>query len=197
MKNYYAILNLYFGASSADIKKAYYQLARKYHPDKNNGNIYFEEKFKEINEAYAVLSDENKRSIYQAEYTDFLNPKTEITFQPFHPTNFRPEPMQPRGPASDYSVNFVGLRVGIFLAILAACIFLFVRSIQLHKEKILSDKEFFDYTDSINKIRPSSENLFYQSLNAEAAETHDSTMLKSNLDSLKHVFDSIMNEYYK
>ena len=64
MKNYYSVLGLPNGASDDDIKKAYRKLAMKYHPDRNEGNKKAEDKFKEISEAYAVLSDKKKRQQY-------------------------------------------------------------------------------------------------------------------------------------
>lgn len=60
-KDYYHILGVSRGASHDDVKKAYRKLALQYHPDKPTGN---EEKFKEINEAYQVLSDQEKRAQY-------------------------------------------------------------------------------------------------------------------------------------
>src|ERR1700761_3436162 len=63
-KDYYKILGVDKKASEEDIKKAYRKLAIKYHPDKNPGNKQAEEKFKEINEANAVLSDSEKRKKY-------------------------------------------------------------------------------------------------------------------------------------
>ncbi|NPA27874.1 MAG: molecular chaperone DnaJ [Epsilonproteobacteria bacterium] len=62
--SYYEILEVSTNASIAEIKKAYRKLALKYHPDKNPGDKEAEEKFKLINEAYAVLSDEEKRRVY-------------------------------------------------------------------------------------------------------------------------------------
>lgn len=63
-KDYYSVLGLDKSASSDQIRKAYRKLAVKYHPDKNPGNKAAEEKFKEANEAYQVLSDPEKRKKY-------------------------------------------------------------------------------------------------------------------------------------
>lgn len=63
-KDYYDILGLNKGASDDEIKKAFRKLALQYHPDRNPGNKEAEEKFKEINEAYQVLSDPQKRAQY-------------------------------------------------------------------------------------------------------------------------------------
>ena len=63
-RDYYEVLGVDRSASDADIKKAYRQLAKKYHPDMNPGNKEAEEKFKEVNEAYEVLSDAQKRARY-------------------------------------------------------------------------------------------------------------------------------------
>lgn len=63
-KDYYSILGLTKTATEEEIKKAFRKLAVKYHPDKNAGNKEAEEKFKEINEAYEVLSDPEKRKMY-------------------------------------------------------------------------------------------------------------------------------------
>ena len=66
MKNYYEVLGISKTASADEIKKAYRNLAFKYHPDRNSGDKAAEEKFKEINEAYDVLSDEKKRADYDS-----------------------------------------------------------------------------------------------------------------------------------
>ena len=63
-KDYYAALGLEKGASEDEIKKAFRKLAIKYHPDKNQGDKEAENKFKEINEAYQVLSDPDKKAKY-------------------------------------------------------------------------------------------------------------------------------------
>ncbi len=63
-RDYYEVLGVDKNASEADIKKAYRRVAKKYHPDTNPGDKEAEEKFKEAAEAYAVLSDEEKRRKY-------------------------------------------------------------------------------------------------------------------------------------
>lgn len=63
-KDYYKVLGVPKDAPAADIKKAYRKLARQYHPDANKGDAAAEEKFKEISEAYDVLSDDKRRKEY-------------------------------------------------------------------------------------------------------------------------------------
>ena len=63
-RDYYEVLNVERNASDAELKKAYRKLALQYHPDRNPGNAAAEEKFKEAAEAYDVLSDPQKRQLY-------------------------------------------------------------------------------------------------------------------------------------
>ena len=63
-KDYYELLGVKKGADSADIKKSYRRLARKFHPDVNPGDKKAEQKFKDLNEAYEVLGDKKKREQY-------------------------------------------------------------------------------------------------------------------------------------
>jgi DnaJ domain len=64
IKDYYYILGLTADVSKDEIKKAYRKLSVKFHPDKNDGDKFFEERFKDINEAYETLVDDIKRKIY-------------------------------------------------------------------------------------------------------------------------------------
>jgi curved DNA-binding protein len=63
-KDYYKILGVSRDADEKEIKQAFRRMARQYHPDMNKGDKAAEEKFKEVNEAYEVLSDPEKRRMY-------------------------------------------------------------------------------------------------------------------------------------
>lgn len=63
-RDYYEILGVGRGAAASEIKKAYRRLAKKYHPDTNDGSQTADEKFKEITEAYEILSDPEKKKLY-------------------------------------------------------------------------------------------------------------------------------------
>lgn len=74
MKDYYSILGVSRNATQEEIKEAYKRLAKKYHPDRNPGDKSAEEKFKEINEAYQVLGDPEKRKQYDRMYEAGFDP---------------------------------------------------------------------------------------------------------------------------
>src|SRR5829696_10535452 len=63
-RDYYEVLGVARDATEDQVKKAYRKLARQYHPDRNPGDKSAEAKFKEVQEAYDVLSDKNKRAQY-------------------------------------------------------------------------------------------------------------------------------------
>ena len=65
-KDFYEVLGVSRDSSAKDIKKAYYQLAKKYHPDTNKGDSNAQKKFQEVSEAYECLSDDSKRKQYDA-----------------------------------------------------------------------------------------------------------------------------------
>jgi DnaJ-class molecular chaperone len=83
-KDYYSILFVTKNASDEEIKKSYRRLALRYHPDKNNGDPDTEDRFKEINEAYSVLGNQDRRHQYDslghAEFNRLNSSKG-----PFHP----------------------------------------------------------------------------------------------------------------
>ncbi|MGE5473350.1 MAG: DnaJ C-terminal domain-containing protein [Ignavibacteriales bacterium] len=98
-KNYYDILGVDKNASSDEIKKTYRKLAKQYHPDANPGNKQAEEKFKDINEAYEVLGDEEKRKKY-----DMLG--NNMNFRNFDPSQYRGYRTENRSDSSPFSDFF-------------------------------------------------------------------------------------------
>jgi molecular chaperone DnaJ len=91
-QNYYELLGVPRKASAKDIRTAFRKLARKYHPDLNPGDKSAEEKFKQLQEAYDVLSDSKKRQMYDQ--------------HGFYSDNFNPEAAPPSGGGRDSDVNF-------------------------------------------------------------------------------------------
>ena len=65
-RDYYDILGIKRDASAETIKKAFRKLAKKYHPDSNAGNPQAEQMFKDVNEAYSILSDPEKKKLYRS-----------------------------------------------------------------------------------------------------------------------------------
>src|SRR5207245_6877111 len=92
-QDYYELLGVPRKASAKDIRNAFRKLARKYHPDLNPGDKSSEEKFKQLQEAYDVLSDAKKRQMYDQ--------------HGFYSDNFHPGAAPPRGGGDDdAAVNF-------------------------------------------------------------------------------------------
>jgi molecular chaperone DnaJ len=104
-KDYYAILGVPRNADEKEIKKAYRRLARKYHPDLNPGDKEAERKFKEINEAYEVLSDPEKRKRYDelgAAWATYGHRDTEAFWQDF----YRRYGQSARTSSSEFTTDF-------------------------------------------------------------------------------------------
>jgi curved DNA-binding protein CbpA len=81
MINYYKILGVHDFASAGEIKMAYRKLSKKFHPDVNDGDKFFEELFKEIQNAYGILSNKNKKEIYDKELKKTLSNSNNFNFE--------------------------------------------------------------------------------------------------------------------
>jgi len=80
MKNYYDILGLNTLATKEEIKKAYRKLSIKFHPDKNDGEPFFTEMFKQINDAHEILLDDAKKQKYDGRLQDYLSGQDKSKF---------------------------------------------------------------------------------------------------------------------
>jgi len=109
-KDYYATLGVKKNSSTEEIRKAFRKLARKYHPDVNPGDKAAEEKFKQISEAHDVLSDPQKRKIYDhvGFYSDNIDAATAEAYARGGVTGFGGFPGQGQGSAQGVPFNFGG-----------------------------------------------------------------------------------------
>lgn len=100
--NPYEVLNVKQTATSDEIRKAYRTLARKYHPDANPNNKAAEEKFKQINDAYTILSDEVKKADYDR------GARQQQSSEPVK-TGTKPRPKKPSNPNAkvDFAKEFM------------------------------------------------------------------------------------------
>ena len=131
---YYEILGVSTYASEADIKKAFKDLAKKYHPDKHPGQSFYEEHFKKINEAYQTLSNPQARQRYdlrinytqstpppRQQYNQSTNQQRTTSQQQAPYTNYK-KPQANRSPASQKKLNtyYVYIGIGAFVFIVAS-----------------------------------------------------------------------------
>ena len=131
LPDYYKILGLPFGASEQDVKAAHRRLSKKFHPDLNNGEKIFEEKFKEVQGAYDVLSNRLRRSVYLRQFAEQSNGHSYRTTYTYN----RPETGQhadkttytsynpPAEPPGEYA-----LRRGVYFVVLIINCFIVYRS---------------------------------------------------------------------
>ncbi len=95
-KNYYNILGVDSTATTREIKNAYRKLSKQFHPDRNDGDSFLADMFKNINEAYEVLSNEEKRSSYDQSLKFFSDNFNQNTYQKPH-----------KEESSDYSAEMI------------------------------------------------------------------------------------------
>jgi curved DNA-binding protein CbpA len=158
--NYYILLGVANTASSAEIKSAYRVLAKKYHPDKNQGNKSAEEYFKEIQQAYTVLSNPEKRKKYDLRFSygssNSYKQKANPTSRPYTGNAYQyaqqqaqdkqrqyasPQPKQKKKKEDSSEGIQIILSVGVALVLLY-----FIISYSSEKSKTINDR--FSATDS-------------------------------------------------
>jgi len=125
MRDYYYILGLTINASKDQIKKAYRKLSLKFHPDQNNGDKFFEERFREINEAYETLSNDFKRKVYdealinktsdeskKTNYTNYQNSQN-VQYKNKQESKSTPTPPPTAGPKANQKKNKALRNIGL------------------------------------------------------------------------------------
>jgi len=118
-KNYYQILGVKSNASHDEIKSAYKKLALKFHPDKNNGDAFFENLFKDIQEAYECLSNDENRKKYDHEYGNSFQKKQQSSTQTNNPKSESTKEDKPIEKESNYYLSIFGIII-LFIIIAAA-----------------------------------------------------------------------------
>ena len=139
MKNYYEVLNIELRASEAEIKKAFRKLAIKYHPDKNFGDNYFNDKFIEAKKAYDTLINPALKEAYDVRLESFLNQQSytekekqeaytetkkqaerakeeKFNYEPFNPFYSYRDRSQQQTPQTDPIYDFWGIKLGEYLS---------------------------------------------------------------------------------
>ena len=108
IRNFYEILGIKENASITEIKTAYRKLSKKFHPDVNEGDKFFEERFKEINEAYETLSDQKKKINYDSSHGYSRQQKSTTPPPPNEPVKPPPPPPTQPGPEpkSDFKSKY-------------------------------------------------------------------------------------------
>jgi len=195
LKDYYQILEIPKTADAVAIKKAYHRLAKLYHPDVNKGNLFFENKFKEISEAYAVLSDFKQKWQYDTLLNQPIVNTTVIPKQEprktYYPKGFNLKKYREDERKAKVIYNIVLVSFILFMFLL------FIISILPKDEEPASSFEAIstDTIDTEKAVHHLSKEEFYRILDVEYKDSGDSTLWKSNEDSLYHVLDSMVNSH--
>ncbi|MDO1449966.1 DnaJ domain-containing protein [Rhodocytophaga aerolata] len=164
MADYYEILGVSRQASSQEIKSSFKKLALLYHPDRNPGNPSAEDKFKQINEAYQVLSDTNNKLIYDLKLNGQYIPQAPVypEYEPRERRRYRyqqtpPEAYQPRFTKEQIrKVYIVGVLffVGMFIFSFFLYTYMNKKTAVMHYEQALiyaADNRLYQAMSEVNK----------------------------------------------
>ncbi|MDQ3393740.1 MAG: DnaJ domain-containing protein [Bacteroidota bacterium] len=197
-KNFYQELQVPQGASQKDIKLAFRKLAKKYHPDKNEGNPQYEEEFKKINEAYHTLSDENKKRIYDMSL--FIQQNPSVIFNPNPAATAsrytRPRPYQSytTAPPTTFSLKTY-IQAAVFIAfmvvVVVLCISLLNRySSYYYYQEAIKDYGKGNYASALSNLTFSIKDFGNQS---PKASTLAAKILIYNAEDYKRAIDFLDN----
>lgn len=184
MKDYYKILGVVRTSSALEIKKAYRKLVLLHHPDKNNGSKFHEKKFIEITEAYTILSDKSKRSMYDFSLIEVSKGGTEKNKTDYFTEQYkkkyeaRKNIVEEENKIHPYIYVFTFFLIAFILALLIT---------PKEKENILDNKVTYSVTDSVG-------NIVFETNNAGKAKEYLYDKFKDNTDFYKTI-DSITRQH--
>ena len=158
IKDYYYILGLNKNATKDEIKTAYRKLSMKFHPDQNQGDKFFEERFKDLHEAYETLVDDDKRRTY-----DYISKEKTTTEEYFYNTASEPPPGQSK---STYTTQAVPKKTTKQFVFAVLGILLFLSPFILGAIKRLIERKDAQRGSTISS---------YQPLTSTAADTNSYT----------------------
>ena len=213
--NYYTILGVSATATGQEIKLAYKKLAILYHPDKHQGNTYFEEKFKQVNEAYQVLSNAHKRAAYDQRLQYLLQVK--LRQQAHHQQRYqyqgpvrRPASVTERYyrpiPESRFMRKDMYIVGAIFGGIVVFCLLLklimdHVTAVDLYQEALTYIKEerwssaHSNLTEAI-RFKPKYAEAYYKRAYLEMEISRDYQAALADLDASINYTDKITPQMY-
>ncbi|MDQ3046880.1 MAG: DnaJ domain-containing protein [Bacteroidota bacterium] len=165
-KNYYLVLNVKTTATAEEIKAAYRTLAKKFHPDKNQGNKSSEEYFKLIQEAYAVLSDPEKKRKFDLSFLNYTSGSSQKTYtqytgnayqyaqqQAYNQQNQAKQSYRKKQPSKPDQSEKYGILISIGIAMI-----LLYAIISFSSEKTMSpSRSEILRKDSVKKLQPEEE----------------------------------------
>jgi hypothetical protein len=202
MKNYYQILGIPLDASAAEIKSAYKKLSKKYHPDVNDGDAYFESLFKDIQEAKECLSDSERKSAYDIEYNNFF-------FNTHRPTEGSSSVNQPEpGPSPEEPQKSTGLIFLYVILFIGALIFAGISyKTETHTDAVdyVIPMDSMDIVvDSVALHNTSIDSVTYESqpvtvepvIESEPVPEPESVRFMANLSAEDRKVISFIQEYY-
>lgn len=190
MKDHYKILGIPFEATASEIRKAYYALAQKYHPDKNAGSQIFEERFKEINQAYQVLSNPNERHHYDDLYRYIILKQNQYSSQQYYEAyqqQHKNQQPQYTAPTREHEVDYSS-----FYRVIPFVLYIIFRSCSDSNNN--SGTINFDVSDVRKVYQDSSGNVINGTLEQFIRDQNDHNAFEVDYSekgdtSLKHLFD--------
>jgi len=202
MKDYYYILGIDENASIEEVKKAYRKLSLKFHPDKNEGDKFFEERFKEINEAYETLVDPEKKRIYdfsrnssseysgsdkQEEYKGSKNTNTSNSYNKNNPEETYADESKDRTDNFDGSLSNdeyrreKNLKTILFIigGLLLLIVIFYLSSVNF-KSGINSTNTYNHLTADSNDVNPTQNDINYKNIIVDSTKMDTASILNNS-----------------